>query len=164
MTIEAKAESKELIQDFVLINYDIPAAEKKLRHQFLKKAKEMGAEQYTESVYLLPFSEEALKMADELESAGHAVVWSAHQQNLGKALEINVKYADGIKKRCSVIEQRLVIVQEYITKGWLQRAQNMGKKTGELLSGLVKINENYQPGWLKPKIEELLEKWKEVHE
>ncbi|KKL98000.1 hypothetical protein LCGC14_1828750 [marine sediment metagenome] len=57
-----------------------------------------------------------------------------------------------------------MIVQEYIKKGWLRRAQKMGEKTGALLTELVKINENYQPGWLKPKIEELLAKWKEVHE
>jgi len=90
MTSEAKAEAKELIQDFVLINYDIPATEKKLRRQFLKKALAMGAQQFTESVYLLPYSETALEMANELESAGHAVVWAAHQHNVSKALEINL--------------------------------------------------------------------------
>ncbi len=162
--MEPKAEVKELILDFVLIMYDIPAVEKKLRRQFIRDALEMGAEQYTESVYLLPFSEKALEMANQLESAGHAVVFSAHQHDMAKAVEINVKYAEGIKNRCNVISQRLVIVQEYIKKGSLLRAQGMGKKTGKLLKELVKINENYQPGWLKPKIEELLSKWKEVHE
>jgi hypothetical protein len=161
---EAKAEVKELIQDFVLINYDIPATEKKLRREFLKKAAQMGAEQYTESVYLLPFSEKALEMANELESAGHAVVWSAHQHNVETAVKINVKYEQGIIDRCEAISQRLVIVQDYINKGWLRRAQKMGIKTGKLLSELVKINENYKPGWLQPKIKELLEKWKEVHQ
>ncbi len=159
-----KAEVKELILDFVLIMYDIPAVEKQLRRRFIRDALEMGAEQYTESVYLLPFSEEALEMANQLDSAGHAVVFSAHQHDMDKAVEINVKYATGIKNRCKVIEQRLVIVQEYIKKGWLTRADNMGRKTGHLLTELVKINENYKPGWLKPKIEELLGKWKEVHE
>ena len=162
--MKAKAETKELILDFVLIMYDIPATEKQLRRQFIKSALEMGAEQYTESVYLLPFSEKALVMANELESAGHAVVFSAHQHNMATAVEINVKYAEGIKNRCEAIEQRLVIVQEYIKKGWLRRAQKMGIKTGELLTELHKINENYHPEWLKPKIEELLNKWKEVHE
>lgn len=164
MTTESKAEVKELIQDFVLILYDIPALEKKVRRKFLKDAHEMGAEQYTESAYLLPHSEEALKMADALESAGHAVVFSAQPYNLAKTVEINVKYAEGIKSRCSAIEQRLVIVQDYIQRGWLMRAQNMGEKTKVLLDELEKINKNYQPGWLKPKIDELLIKWKEVHE
>ncbi len=159
-----KAEEKELILDFVLIMYDIPAVEKQLRRRFIRDALEMGAEQYTESVYLLPFSEKALTMANELESAGHAVVFSAHQHDMTKAVEINVKYAAGIKNRCKAIEQRLVIVQDYIKRGCLLRAQGMGEKTGKLLKELVKINENYHPGWLKPKIEELLKKWKEVHE
>ena len=144
--------------------YDIPAIEKQLRRRFIRDALEMGAEQYTESVYLLPFSEQALEMANELESAGHAVVFSAHQHDIKTAVEINVKYSTGIKNRCKVIEQRLVIVQEYIKAGKLLRGEGMGLKTGKLLKELVKINENYQPGWLKPKIEELLKKWKEVHE
>ena len=103
-------------------------------------------------------------MANELESAGHAVVFSAHQHDLTKAIEINVKYSTGIKNRCKVIEQRLVIVQEYIKKGNLLRAQGMAVKTARLLEELHKINENYHPGWLKPKIEELLNKMKEVYE
>ena len=158
------AEVKELIVDWILCVYDIPATEKKLRRQFIKQALEMGAEQFTESCYMLPFSEKALEMANELESAGHAVVWSAHQHDMTKAVEINVKYATGIKNRCNVISQRLVIVQEYIKAGKLLRAQGMGIKTGKLLTELVKINENYKPEWLKPKLEELLSKWKEVHE
>ena len=162
--METKAEVKELILDFVLIMYDIPAVEKKLRHRFIRDALEMGAEQYTESVYLLPFSEQALEMANQLESAGHAVVFSAHQHDLAKATEINVKYSTGIKNRCKVIEQRLVIIGEYIKKGSLLRAQGMGLKTARLLKELVKINENYHPGWLKPKIEELLKKMEKVYE
>jgi len=162
--MEAKAEEKELILDFVLIMYDIPAVEKQLRRRFIRDALEMGAEQYTESVYLLPFSEKALEMANELESAGHAVVFSAHQHDMTKAVEINVKYSTGIKNRCKVIEQRLVIIQDYIKKGSLLRAQGMGLKTVRLLKELNKINENYQPGWLKPKIKELLKKMKEVYE
>jgi len=159
-----KAEEKELILDFVLIMYDIPAVEKKLRRRFINDALAMGAEQYTESVYLLPFSEKALEMANELESAGHAVVFSAHQHDMAKAVEINVKYATGVENRCKAIEQRLVMVQEYIKKGWLTRAENMGRKTRKLLTELIKINENYKPGWLEPKIGDLLSKWKEVHE
>lgn len=162
--MEAKAEEKELILDFVLIMYDIPAVEKKLRRRFIKDVYEMGGEQYTESAYLLPYSEKAIKMADELESAGHAVVFRSQPYNIAKAVEINIKYAEGITNRCKAIEQRLMIVQDYIKRGCLKRALGMGEKTGVLLKELVKINENYKPGWLKPKIEELLKKWKELYE
>ncbi len=164
MSESSQVETKELLTDWILLTYDIPAKEKKLRRQFLKEAHAIGAEVNTESVYLIPYSEKAMALANELESAGHAVVWAAHQHDLKKAVEINIKYEEGIKNRCKAIEQRLAIVQEYIKKGWLRRAQIMGMKTGQMLSELVKINENYQPGWLKPKIEELLNKWKEVHE
>lgn len=158
-----KAEVKELIQDFVLITYDIPAKAKKLRRSFLRDAAAMGAEQYTESVYLLPYSEEALKMACELESAGHAVVWTAHMPDEKTALNINIKYEHGIKNRCMLIEQRLVIAQEYIQNGWLKRAQKMGIKTGKLLKELSVIAENYKPDWFTERLQELVKNWKEVH-
>lgn len=160
----ADVEVKLLIQDFVLITYDIPAKEKKLRREFLKAASALGAEIYTESVYLLPYTDQAMELAAELESAGHAVVWRAYQPDEQKALEINVKYEQGIKDRCMAIQTRLVIVQDYIAKGWLQRAQGMGMKTGKMLQELAKINENYEPGWLKDKIDELVSKWKEIHQ
>ncbi len=157
-------EIKLLIQDFVLITYDIPAKEKKLRRDFLNAMTAMGAEQYTESVYLLPYTYEVMELAAELESAGHAVVWRAYQPDEQKALEINNKYEQGIKDRCTAISQRLAIVQDYIAKGWLQRAQRMGMKTGKMLQELAKINDNYEPGWLKDKIDELVSKWKEIHQ
>ena len=162
--MSTEAEVKELIQDFVLITYDIPAKAATLRNKFLKAAKAIGAEQHTDSVYLIPYSTEAMALAAELESAGHAIIWQAHQPDQKKALEIMTKYEGSLKTRCNFIEQRLVIAQEYIQAGRLGVAQIMGIKTGKLLQQLAHIAENFKPPWLLPKIEELVTKWKGIYE
>jgi len=159
-----KAEVKEIIQDYILISYDIPAKAKALRKSFLKAAHAIGAEMYTASVYLIPYSAEALEWANELESAGHAVVWKAHQPDEKKALEITTKYADAIKARCDYIEQRIAIAQDYINEGRLKMAMKMGVKTGQLLQQLAQIAHHFNPPWLEPRIEELYGKMKVLYE
>ncbi len=161
--MDQQAEVKELLSDWVLISYDIPAKEKQLRRTFIRDAIALGAEQFTESCYLLPFGDKAMELANKLESAGHAVVWQAHMPDEAKALEITAKYQDGVKGRCQVIEQRLVIAMDYIQKGWLKRARIMGRKTGKLLQELEQINENYDKPWLAERLQKLVKKWEEVH-
>jgi glutathione S-transferase len=159
-----KAEVKEIIQDFILITYDIPANAKALRKSFLKAAHAIGAEAHTASVYLIPFSEEAMGWANELESAGHAIVWKAHQPDEKKALEITTKYSEAIKARCDYIEQRIAMSQDYVNEGRLKMAMKMGVKTGNLLQQLVQISQHFNPEWLKPRIEELFTKLKAVYD
>ena len=160
----AKTEVKELIEDYILILYDIPATAKALRYQFLKNARAMGAEEHTASAYMLPFSEQAMELASKLNSAGHAVVFGpAHQPDKVKASEMTVKYTDAIKARCDNIDQRLDIAQSYIAAGRLEMGNKMAIKTGKLLQQLSKIVENYNPEWLLPRIVELTAKWKEIY-
>jgi CRISPR-associated endonuclease Cas2 len=162
--MDTDAEVKELIQDFVLITYDIPAYAKSLRRKFLKEASAMGAEMYTESVYLCPLSEKTMTMANELESAGHAVIWLAHMPDEATAMAINMKYEDAVKNRCKSIRGRLAVMQNYISSGWLKRAQNMGIKTGKMLKELSTIYENYEKAWLKEELDELKAKWEEIYD
>jgi len=157
-------EVKEIMEDYVLITYDIPATGKKLRATFLKQAKAIGAEAHTASAYLMPYSEKAMELANQLESAGHAVVWGpVHQPDKEKALEITTKYGDHIKIRCQAIEQRLAISQDYLASGKLKIALRMGIKTGKLLKQLAQISESYNPDWFKARLEELVKKWKKIY-
>lgn len=159
----AKAEVKELIEDYILILYDIPATAKALRYQFLKEAHAIGAEMHTASCYLMPYSEAAMELANKLDSAGHAVVWQAHMPDKVMASGMTVSYAAAIKARCDSIDQRLDIAQSYIAAGRLEMGSKMAIKTGKLLQQLSKIAENYNPEWLLPRIEELVAKWKQIY-
>ncbi|MDZ4231067.1 MAG: hypothetical protein U1B77_04540 [Dehalococcoidales bacterium] len=158
-----EAAVKEIVQDFVLVTFDIPAKAAALRRHFLKKAHEIGAVCHTDSVYLMPYSVQAQALANELESAGHAVIWRAHQPDQEKAIEIMAKYETAVKIRCQLIEQRLALANEYIAAGRLKLAQNMGAKTGKLLYQLAQIAENWDAPWLKPRLEKLVKDWKAVY-
>lgn len=159
-----ECEVKTIIKDYILITYDIPADQKQLRRSFLKAAHAIGAESHTASVYLIPYSAEALAWANDLNSAGHAVVWQASQPDLVKAVEITAKYEGAMHARCDYIEQRIVMSQDYVNAGKLKMAMKMGVRTGELLQQLVQISKHFNPTWLQPRIEELYAKLKSIYE
>lgn len=158
-----EAEVKEIIQDYVLICYDIPASEGKLRKRFLREAHSIGAIGYTQSVYLIPYSDKAFDLANNLAAKGNAIVFRSNQANEKKALEITVKYEHHLQARCDLIAQRLVIGQEYITAGKLGMAKRVGIKTGRLLQELFTIAETFSPVWLMPRIAELVIQWKVIY-
>ncbi len=162
--MDITAEVKELVQDWVLLTYDIPANKAKLRRDFLRAAHSIGAEEHTASVYLIPYSDEAMVWANELESAGHAVVWTAYQQDETKAIEITTKYSAAIKARCDYIEQRIAIAQKHMNEGKLGVAARMGIKTGKLLQQLVNIAKSFNPTWFQARIEELYNKYKSIYD
>ena len=147
----------------MLITYDIPALSRKLRDKFIKKAKQLGAMAHTQSTYLIPYSENAMELANELESEGHAVVWKSHQPDKEKALAITNTYEEHVKLRCATISQRLVIAQEYIVAGRLFYAIRMGIKTGKLLQELAHIFESFSPEWLGGELLTLVEDWKKIY-
>ena len=164
MVVETKIEVKQLIKDYILLVYDIPASASKARYEFLKKAKEIGAVPHTQSCYLLPYSEKAMEMANEIAVVGNAVVWKSTQQDEKKALEITTDYESHIKLRCDRIEQRLAIAQDYMNDGKLGKANLMGIKTGKLLGQLAKISENFSRAWFVKRLNTLVNAWKMLYE
>jgi hypothetical protein len=164
MVVAQKVEVKQLIKDYILLVYDIPANQAKTRYEFLKKAKEIGAMPHTQSCYLLPYSEKAMEMASEVAAVGDAVVWKSTQQDEKKALEITTDYESHIKLRCDRIEQRLAIAQDYMNDGKLGKANLMGIKTGKLLGELAKISENFSPAWFVKRLNKLVTDWKKLYE
>lgn len=153
----------ELIQDFVLICYDLPATARTLRREFLKAAHAIGAVKHTDSVYLLPYSEKAMAWAGMLESAGHAVVWKAHQPDKGIAIEITANYDKAVQARCDYIQTRINLSQDYIEKGKLKMPIKMLGKTMRLLKEVVQIGQNFNPPWLNSRIQNLFEQIKTIY-
>jgi len=157
-------EVKQLIKNYILLVYDIPANQAATRYQFLKAAKEIGAISHTQSCYLLPYSVKAMEMAKQIAVVGDVVVWRSTQEDDKKALEITESYEQHIKIRCNYVEQRLIIAQEFITDGRLGKARLMGIKTGKLLGQLAKISENFNPEWFTKRLNELVLSWKQLYE
>lgn len=71
-----EAELKTIIDDFVLITYDMPAKEEKARKAFLRDARAIGAIMHTQSCYLMPYTPGSFTLANELAAkGGNVIVW-----------------------------------------------------------------------------------------
>ena len=70
---------REVIDDWVLITFDIPTTEEgnKVRSEFYKVARRVGALQHTESVYLMPLTTETEMLALELSRIGNVFIWTS---------------------------------------------------------------------------------------
>lgn len=146
------AEIKQIIDSYVLVTYDIPASQGKLRKMVLKELAKIGAMPYTQSVYLIPLSEESFALANEISAGGSAFVWRAKMPNTDKAHAITIKYEDHIHDRISFIQQRIVQIKDHIEAGRLGKATRMVEKTHQLISQLEQIMKTYNPAWLSPEI------------
>ena len=158
-----QVEVKEIVQDYILITYDIPAKDWKTRANFIRKARSIGAMMYTASCWLLPYSESVFELANEVATIGDAIVWKSHQDDKQKAYKITTSYEQHLEARCQYIYQRLERAQEYMTAGKLKTAAKMGIKTGQLLSELAQIAELFNKEWLKSRLGELVAQWKEIY-
>jgi hypothetical protein len=85
-------EVKEIVDEYVVLNFDIAAKEGKFRKKILKRLAEIGAVMFTQSCYYLPFSPESMAVANEIAAEGDAVIWRSKQENKAKAKELTIKY------------------------------------------------------------------------
>jgi hypothetical protein len=148
------AEIRQIVQDYVLITFDIPQNQGKLRKLVLKKIHSIGGMMHTASVYLIPYSDKAMELANMIKEVGDVVVWTSHQDNLSTAKNITFSYDNHLAVRCSLISQRFYKIQQYIDKEQLGRANTMILKTKVLIDQLHKISETYCPSWLPEKLKE----------
>jgi CRISPR/Cas system-associated protein endoribonuclease Cas2 len=155
MQAEVKAEVKEILDEYVLLVFDIPANQAKLRKEVLKFLAAAGAVMHTASCYLMPYSELSFAIANEIALKGDVVVWVSKQKDQKKAKALTIQYDEHLKIRCTTIEQRLWAIKEHIESGQLGRANRMAEKTHALLDQLKKISQTYCPSWLLPRIGEL---------
>lgn len=153
MTVEIK----EIVDDYLLLCYDIPASAMKERKQFLRQALSVGALMFTSSVYLLPYSSTSMALAEKLAKVGSAVIWRSKQENPQIAKAITIKYDEHIRERVAYIMARFVSIKMHIEEGRLGIADKMIAKTHDLIEQLKTISESYHPIWLDSSIS-LLEK------
>jgi hypothetical protein len=148
-------EIKEIVDEYVVLNFDISAKNSKLRKHVLKRLAAAGAVMFTQSCYYLPYSADSMTTANEIASDGNVVIWRSKQEDKKKALELTFQYDEHLHIRCTTIEQRLWAIKSHIDEGQLGKANRMAEKTHALLSQLKKISLTYNPAWLQPRIAEL---------
>jgi hypothetical protein len=134
-----KFEPKELINDWILLTYDIPAGAEgnKARYEFIKHTNRIGAVMHTRSVYLMPWSEEAEIAALKVTKAGQAYLWQTHARNEEKQKELTSFYDKEINERLDDIRHRIYRINLHFENEEYVPANRMIKKTGELLNDIV---------------------------
>jgi len=85
---------KEILEDWILITYDIPRGKEghALRHWLIRKLRELGAMMFTESVYYLPYSPKAYEAITRLEGRAKCYVWRAKLTEYEDAKEVTKRY------------------------------------------------------------------------
>lgn len=141
---------KKVIDKWLLLTYDLPHTPEgdKARAEFLARANAIGATRHTDSVYLMPWSPAAEKIALDLAKTegSDVIVWS-QAQPLDRADEITNNYDNALKPKLREISERLDRMSQYMIKNQQGRMLQMVKKTQRLLQeaeATIKRREGHQ--------------------
>lgn len=129
--------TRPILSNWLLLTYDIPRtpAGDKARRHFLEKAARIGAVQHTESVYLLPWTAESLKLAAGVAKVGHAYLWTTKMEDKEHASEVTRTYDKKIKLRFDQIGKRIDKIEVHVEKR-PKTAQRMAASTRKMLDDL----------------------------
>jgi len=127
---------KKVVEKWLLLTYDLPHTPTgdRARALFLNRASAIGATRHTDSVYLMPWSPEAERMALELARTEGAdvIVW-AQATPLDREEEITRNYDHSLRPKLDEISERLDRMNFYIRKSQPKRAAILTEKTERLL-------------------------------
>lgn len=135
---DVKIETRELVDRWLLITYDLPHNEAgdRARREFLDQARRIGATHHTDSVYLLPWTTYAEQLALQLATRGEVCVWTSQTTNEAKAKEITASYDAGLAPQVDEISERLDKISEHLSAKHFKRADQMLEKTVEMVDAL----------------------------
>jgi len=100
-------EVKEVEENWILITYDIPRSGGTVRKSVLRRLHRLGALQFTESVYYLPYSREGVVAATEVcKGAGSVFAWYSKIEG-EQARELTAKYVSDITSAIESLETKM---------------------------------------------------------
>jgi hypothetical protein len=134
---DSKIQIRDVVQDWILLTYDIPHndAGDEARAKFLKAALAIGAVRHTDSVYLMPASPEATKLALELAKTegGEVIVWD-NARPLNK--NVTEGYDQALRPMIKEVSERLDRMSVYRYTNYQKRLLQMLPKTERLLQNV----------------------------
>lgn len=129
---------RELVEDWILITYDLPATPEgnQARLLFLKKAPKIGAVMHTRSVYLMPLTVETEMASLELLKVGNVFVWTSKVSG-ENGKKLNEIYDKKLFEDISSLKKRMEKINNYILNGRNGFANRMLKKSIELFNQIL---------------------------
>ena len=156
---------RDVCDNWLLLTYDLPNTEEgnKLRSEFLRTAKRMGAVQHTESVYLLPWTQQAELLAMEIAKIGNAFIWTSHPQDPKQAAEITEDYDNKIVEGIiSDITDRLEKMEDIASIGNSRSYHRMVEKTDNMITEAKVIAKRRGSKHLIDMIDALEKRYREI--
>lgn len=109
-------EIRRIEKDWILVVYDIPVEEDSLRKRVLRHLHSLGALQFTESVYYMPYTEEGISAAREISSGGTLFIWSSTVEEDGARL-LTDKFAMDIFSAVDDIDLKVCKAENLLESG-----------------------------------------------
>lgn len=125
---------------WILFTYDLPNTKEgvKTRYEFLNKAKWLGAVQHTESVYLMPWTDQSNAAALELAKSGKVYLWYTKVGDEQQAVNLTRDYDDGLKARIDELAKRVDRILDQAKDDHKKQVNRMAETTWEKINGLGK--------------------------
>lgn len=137
---DAQVHAREIVEDWLLITYDIPrtAEGDRARYEFLHQARAVGAVAHTESVYLMPWTTLANIAAVSISKVGRVYLWYA-RTDVGMARELTVLYDKHVWEWVEDVEKRIDRIGDHASAGKLKLAGKMAERTVSLIADLQDV-------------------------
>jgi hypothetical protein len=138
---DVKINTRELVDEWILITYDIPVSEEgnKARFQFLKLAPRIGAVMHSRSVYLMPNTHQAQLAGVELSKVvgGEVYMWSSKVVGGMTNEDVTKFYDRKINEQIDHIEERMTQENTLIEEKHEGMADRMHRKTVNLFNQVL---------------------------
>jgi hypothetical protein len=137
---DTKINVQEVVSKWLLLTYDLPHNEEgdKARREFLLEAAAIGAIRHTDSVYLMPWTPEADRLALKLSriKGGNTVVWTSQPTDPALAKPLTTNYDRSLEPQLKEIGERIDRIWEHQQRNRRLLALKLVPKTEKLLTNV----------------------------
>lgn len=109
-------EMREIEANWILVAYDIPVEAGSLRKRVLRRLHSLGALQFTESVYYMPYTEAGIDAAREISGGGTLFVWSSKVEEEDARL-LTGRFATDIASAVEALESKVWRAEDLLESG-----------------------------------------------
>ena len=109
-------EIRRIEKDWILVVYDISVEKGSMRKRVLRRLHKLGALQFTESVYYMPYTEEGISAAQEISGGGTLFVWSSKVEEEGARL-LTDRFAMDISSAVDNLESKVCKAEDLLESG-----------------------------------------------
>jgi len=137
---DVKLDVKTLVGRWLFISYDIPVTKEgnEARAQFYRDAYAIGAVAFNESLYFMPWSAGAEKIAMELSKTGNVVIIPSSEVDPTMQEKFTRKYDAGVLARVKEISERIDKIAKQVEMEHEKRADKMAAKTWKMIDAVEK--------------------------